>query len=181
MMMGEAKSLGPLPQRIVVMGVCGCGKTTVGESLSRALGFLFRDGDELHPKANVDKMSAGTPLTDDDRWPWLALVGQALADPPSIIGCSALKRSYRDTINREAGGPVAYLHLAGSRAVIERRMGAREGHFMPTSLIDSQFAALEPPAADEWSVTVDIDQSLPDLLDAAIAGLTRLGASPQHA
>lgn len=151
----------------------------MGEGLSERLGMPFRDGDDLHPKANVEKMSAGIPLTDEDRWPWLALVGRAIGSPPLIIGCSALKRAYRDIICREAGGPVAFLHLSGNRAVIESRMGAREGHFMPTSLIDSQFAALEPPAEEEWSVTVNIDQSLPDLFDAAIEGLVVLGNSPQ--
>ncbi|MEM9677690.1 MAG: gluconokinase [Pseudomonadota bacterium] len=167
-----------VPARIVVMGVCGCGKTTVGEALAERLGVPFRDGDDLHPKANVEKMSAGTPLTDEDRWPWLALVGRALADAPRIIGCSALKRSYRDAIAEAAGGPVAFLHLSGTRAVIESRMGARQGHFMPTSLIDSQFAALEPLSADEWSVTVNIDQSLPSLLDVAADGLHALGSTP---
>ncbi|MEO0545903.1 MAG: gluconokinase [Pseudomonadota bacterium] len=166
-----------VPPRIVVMGVCGCGKTTVGEALSERLGVPFRDGDDLHPKANVERMSAGTPLTDEDRWPWLALVGRALADAPRIIGCSALKRSYRDAIAEAAGGPVAFLHLSGTRAVIESRMGARQGHFMPTSLIDSQFAALEPLGADEWSVTVNIDQSLPSLLDVAADGLHALGST----
>ncbi len=158
-----------LPRRIVLMGVAGSGKSTVGEALARQTGATYRDGDDLHPAANIAKMSRGEPLTDEDRWPWLTLVGQALAEAPTplIIGCSALKRSYRDHIRSTAGGPVVFVHLSGSRKVIEGRMGARTGHFMPTSLLDSQFATLEPPQADEHAVTVDIDQPL----DALVADI----------
>ena len=148
------------------MGVAGCGKTTVGERLAEATGFRFIDGDRLHPQANIDKMSAGIPLTDDDRRPWLETVGDTLAraDGPMIVGCSALKRSYRDIIRARAGGPVTFVHLAGSRQLIGERMTARTGHFMPPALLDSQFAALEPPAADEEAVTVDIARPLDDTI-----------------
>ncbi len=161
--------------RMVIMGVAGCGKSSVGAALSARNGVPYRDGDDLHPPANVAKMAAGHPLTDDDRWPWLDLVAQALAkDAPLMIGCSALKRSYRDRIRLGAEGPVLFVHLSGSRAVIEARMAARKGHFMPVSLLDSQFAALEPPAPDEWHLTVDIDQSL----DAIVGQIMANGAAP---
>ena len=154
------------------MGVAGCGKSSVGVALAAALGLPYRDGDDLHPAENVAKMAAGVPLTDADRAPWLADVGAALAhDAPLIIGCSALKRRYRDQIRATAGGAVTFVHLAGSRAVIEARMAARQNHFMPVSLLDSQFAALEPPLPDEPSLTVDIDQPLDRVVDEIVAGL----------
>ncbi len=150
------------------MGVAGCGKTAVGIALSAATGIPYRDGDELHPTANVAKMRRGEPLTDEDRWPWLARVGQALTQAPMIIGCSALKRRYRDLITAEAGAPVTFIHLSGSRDLIAARMNARTGHFMPPSLLESQFAALEPPAPDENAFAVSIDQSLESIVAAII-------------
>ena len=107
--------------RLVVMGVAGCGKSAVGAALAAAMALAFRDGDDLHPAENIAKMSMGHPLTDADRWPWLSLVGQALAPGALIIGCSALKRGYRDFIAQKAGVPVTFVHLAGSRAVIDAR------------------------------------------------------------
>lgn len=152
---------GILPQRMVIMGVAGCGKSSVGAALAAAIGASYADGDDLHPAANITKMTRGEPLTDQDRWPWLAAVGQALArGDHRIIGCSALKRSYRDKITAEAGGPVTFIHLDGTYALIKARMDARTGHFMPPSLLVSQFATLEPPGADEDAVRVDIDQSM---------------------
>ncbi|WP_377298261.1 gluconokinase [Rhizobium sp. SGZ-381] len=158
----ESQRLSDATQRLVLMGVAGSGKSSVGEALAGKIGARYFDGDDLHPKANIEKMSRGEALNDDDRWPWLTLVGEALAkaDGRLIIGCSALKRIYRDHIRAKAEGPVIFVHLSGSRAVISARMGARTDHFMPTTLLDSQFAALEPPAADEHAITVDIDQSL---------------------
>lgn len=142
--------------RVVVMGVSGCGKSSVGEALGRLLDVPYFDGDDLHPAENVAKMAAGMPLTDDDRWPWLDRVAAALAERASVIvGCSALKRAYRDRIRAGAGGPVRFVHLAGSRAVIEDRMAGRTGHFMPAALLDSQFATLEPPGPDE-ALTLDV-------------------------
>ena len=154
-------------RRIVLMGVAGCGKSAVGAALAARLGATYLDGDDLHPQANIDKMSRGEALTDEDRWPWLTLVGQKLAAPDGILilGCSALKRRYRDHIRKEAGAPVLFVHLAGSRKLIATRMAARAGHFMPASLIDSQFAALEPPGPDENAVTVDIDRPLERIVD----------------
>ncbi len=140
--------------------------------MAARLGASYVDGDDLHPQANIAKMSRGEPLSDDDRWPWLTLVGRALAgDGVRIIGCSALKRRYRDQIRQEAGGPVTVIHLAGSQAVIAARMASRTGHFMPTGLLTSQFAALEPPGTGEDAVTVDIGQPFDAVIDAIVAGL----------
>jgi gluconokinase len=151
-----------MKRMIVIMGVAGCGKTTVGERLADATGFAFVDGDRLHPRANIEKMSMGQPLTDEDRWPWLAAVGNtlALSDRSIIIGCSALRRAYRDRIRAYAGGPVTFVYLAGTRELIGRRMRDRKGHFMPPSLLDSQFAALEPPSAAENAIVIDVARQL---------------------
>ena len=158
-----------MTRRLVIMGVSGCGKSSVGARLAARLGLNYRDGDDLHPPENVAKMRAGMPLTDADRWPWLDRVGQVfLAEAPVIVGCSALKRAYRDRIRTAAGGPVTFVHLAGSQEVIAARMALRQGHYMPLSLLDSQFAALEPPAAEE-AITVSIDQPL----EALVADILR--------
>ena len=158
-----------MTRRVVIMGVSGCGKSSVGAGLAARLGLNYRDGDDLHPPENVAKMRTGMPLTDGDRWPWLDRVGQVLlADAPVIVGCSALKRVYRDRIRTAAGGPVTFVHLAGSQEVIAARMALRQGHYMPLSLLDSQFAALEPPAAEE-AITVSIDQPL----EAIVADILR--------
>ncbi|MEH6774514.1 MAG: gluconokinase [Cereibacter changlensis] len=157
--------------RLVLMGVAGSGKTSVGQALAARIGIAYRDGDDLHPPGNIARMARGEPLTDEDRWPWLARVGQALAaEEALILGCSALKRAYRDRI-RDAAGEVIFVHLSGSRRVIAARMRAREGHFMPASLLDSQFAALEPPGPDEASVTVDIDQPVEAVVSDILRGL----------
>ena len=163
----------PRSDRLVLMGVAGCGKSSVGAALSARIGLPYRDGDDLHPAANVAKMRRGDPLTDEDRWPWLEMVGQELVKTPMIIGCSALKRRYRQRISETSGQPVTFVHLSGSREVIEARMQARKGHFMPSSLLDSQFAALEPPAADENAVTVDIDQPLAAIVDSIVTALAK--------
>ena len=158
-----------MTRRLVIMGVSGCGKSSVGARLAARLGLNYRDGDDLHPPENVAKMRAGLPLTDADRWPWLDRVGQVLlAEAPVIVGCSALKRAYRDRIRTAAGGPVTFVHLDGSQEVIAARMALRQGHYMPLSLLDSQFAALEPPAAEE-AITVSIDQPL----EAIVADILR--------
>ncbi len=148
---------------MVVMGVSGCGKSSVGEGLSARLGIPYYDGDDLHPVENVAKMRAGVPLTDVDRWPWLDRVAQVLAEnAPVIVGCSALKRVYRDRIR--TAGKVTFVHLVGSRDLIAGRMAERKGHYMPLTLLDSQFAALEPPGPEE-AVSVSIDQTLPQIVD----------------
>ncbi len=152
--------------RLVIMGVSGCGKSSVGEALSQRLGIPYRDGDDLHPVANVEKMRAGQPLTDEDRWPWLDRVAAVLAtQAPVIVGCSALRHAYRDRLRAGAGGRLQFVHLSGSRDLIAGRMALRTGHYMPPSLLDSQFAALEPPGPEE-ALTIHIDQPLPALIDA---------------
>jgi len=163
------------PPLIVVMGVSGSGKTTIGRLLARRLGVPFADADDLHPAANVAKMAAGHPLTDEDRWPWLALVGATLSKAEGtglVIACSALKRVYRDAILR-AEPRARFVDLEGSRALLESRVGHRVGHFMPVSLLDSQLATLEPLATDEPGVSVDLDTHVTpdDLVNAAIREL----------
>jgi len=160
-----------IPARLVIMGVAGCGKSSVGAALAERLAVPYRDGDDLHPEENVRKMRGGVPLTDADRWPWLDRVARVLREEaPIILGCSALKRSYRDRIRAGAGGPVTFIHLSGSRDLIAARMAQRSGHYMPLSLLDSQFAALEPPGPEE-AITVDIALDLPDLVTAVLARL----------
>lgn len=157
--------------RIVIMGVAGCGKSSVGAALSARLGIPYRDGDDLHSAEAVEKMRAGVPLTDSDRWPWLDRVAGVLAaEAPVIVGCSALRHAYRDRIRAGADGPVRFVHLTGAREVIAARMAARTGHYMPTTLLDSQFATLEVPGPEE-ALAVEIDQPLPALVDTI---LTRL-------
>ena len=153
------------------MGVSGCGKSSVGEALGRQLGIPYRDGDDLHESEAVRKMRLGVPLTDADRWPRLDRVAGVLAgDAPVIVGCSALRRVYRDRIRAGAGGAVTFVHLAGSREVIAGRMAARTGHYMPPSLLDSQFATLEAPGPDE-AVTVDIALPLAEVVATVLARL----------
>jgi gluconokinase len=157
--------------RMVIMGVSGCGKSSVGAAVAARLGLVYRDGDDLHPAANVARMRAGLALRDEDRWPWLDRVAQVLAsEAPVVVGCSALKRAYRDRLRAGAGGPVTFVHLAGSREVIAARMAMRQGHYMPLSLLDSQFAALEPPGPEE-ALTVSIDQPLGTIVDQIMVSL----------
>ena len=159
--------------RLVIMGVSGCGKSSVGVGLATELGLIYRDGDDLHPLENVAKMRAGVALNDADRWPWLDRVGWILkTQAPVVVGCSALKRAYRDRIRAAAGGSVCFVHLAGSKDVIAGRMAQRQGHYMPLSLLDSQFAALEPPGAEEKAISVSIDQPLNAMVAAIMRHLT---------
>ncbi|WP_242530526.1 gluconokinase [Nocardioides aromaticivorans] len=147
---------------IVVMGVSGSGKSTVGAALAQRLGVPFEDADDLHPAANIAKMSAGIPLDDDDRHPWLETIGEWLATHDGdggVISCSALKRSYRDQLRAHAARAV-FVHLHGTREVIARRQASRPGHFMPASLLDSQFDTLEQLADDEAGVVIDVDQTV---------------------
>ncbi|WP_125609640.1 gluconokinase, GntK/IdnK-type [Specibacter cremeus] len=157
------------------MGVSGCGKTTIGALVAHELGLPFIDGDSLHPVANVAKMAAGTPLDDDDRRPWLAMVGHELASTGGglVVACSALKRGYRDAIRAQAPGTV-FVHLDGSRDVLGARLEGRSGHFMPTALLDSQLATLEPLGADESGTVVDIAARVAEVVGAAVVGLGSL-------
>ena len=162
--------------KIVVMGVTSTGKSLIGSRLAEALGGRFVDGDDLHPRSNVEKMARGEPLDDTDRAPWLDRIGAALAEDDGgaiVIACSALKRSYRDRI-RAAAGPTTFVHLTGRRDLIAARMAEREGHFMPVSLLESQIATLEPPGADEAVVSLDIDRAPDHVVDRALADLERL-------
>ncbi len=157
---------------VVVMGVASCGKTTIGEALAGYFSVPFTEGDKLHSPANVAKMSAGIPLTDEDRWPWLAQVGAALQGTSGhIVSCSALKHSYRKAIQSAAGRSIKFIHLHGSVDVLQQRIANRKGHFMPPSLLASQLATLEMPSADEAAVTIDIDQTTDDIVKAAVAFL----------
>ena len=163
---------------VVVMGVSGCGKTSVAEGLAASLGAAFIEGDSLHPAVNVDKMSHGIALTDEDRWPWLDTVGRAMADVLAgngsvVVSCSALKKAYRDRLRSSAGGKLAFVFLKGSRELLMSRMAAREGHFMPVSLLDSQLATLEDPSCEAGVVTVDIDASIDAIVASALGGLSR--------
>jgi carbohydrate kinase (thermoresistant glucokinase family) len=164
------------PLAIVVMGVSGCGKSTVGELLATRLQSDFLDADDLHPAANKAKMAGGTPLTDEDRWPWLAVVGAAMkaetdAGRSIVMACSALRHVYRDALRAAAAGPVFFVHLHGTRELLESRLGARHGHFMPSSLLDSQLATLEPLGADERGVVLDIADNPESLVADAVAAV----------
>jgi carbohydrate kinase (thermoresistant glucokinase family) len=148
------------PMVVVVMGVSGSGKTTVAKLLAETSGWQFQEGDTLHPPENVKKMSAGIPLTDADRLPWLRKIAEVIdgwraRGESGVVTCSALKRSYRDIIIGDRP-EVRLLYLKGSPDLIRRRMAARHGHFMPTTLLDSQFSILEEPSPDENPIVVDI-------------------------
>lgn len=164
---------------VVVMGVSGSGKSTIGAALALRLGVPFLDADDYHPPANVDKMSRGVPLTDGDRWPWLGALGEAMraqADTVGgvISGCSALKRVYRQRLMEAVGLPLLFLVLDGSRETLFRRMSARTDHYMPPSLLDSQLADLERPADDEPALVLSIEQDVDSLVDEALAALAPL-------
>jgi len=152
---------------IVVMGVSGSGTSTVGAALAQRLRVPFADADDFHPPANIAKMTAGQPLDDDDRYPWLEAIGEWLAKhcgDGGVMSCSALKRTYRDQLRRHCEG-VEFLHLAGTPEVIGRRQASRPGHFMPASLLVSQFATLEPLGPDESGIAIDVDQDIDSIVD----------------
>jgi carbohydrate kinase (thermoresistant glucokinase family) len=178
-MAASPQSPEPFTGAVVVMGVASCGKTTIGEALARRLGARFVEGDSLHAESSVAKMTRGEALTDDDRWPWLARVGESLrGGGAAIASCSALKRSYRDAIARAAERPVSFIHLHGARALLTERIAARKGHFMPPSLLDSQLATLEKPESAERAITLDIAAPPDDIVAAAEAFLRK---RPNHA
>jgi carbohydrate kinase (thermoresistant glucokinase family) len=160
---------------VVVMGVSGSGKTTVARGLARKRGWTLLEGDQFHPPANIAKMKAGTPLTDEDRWPWLRAIAakedELLAGGQSaVVACSALKRAYRDILIADRPDTVL-VYLRGSKDLIAERMKARKDHFMPPALLDSQFATLEEPGPDEHPIVVDIDGSVESVTQEAIRQL----------
>ena len=156
---------------LLVMGVAGCGKTTIGRLLANHLGCRYLEGDDFHPPANIDKMRRQVPLEDADRWPWLDRIAAEIAKPEdAVLACSALKRAYRDRLRR--GAPdLQLIFLRGTAEQVRARMAVRPAHFMPISLLDSQFAALEPPGAEEGPITLDIDAGPDKLLEAIMKRL----------
>lgn len=169
---------------IVVMGVSGSGKSTIAAMLAARLGWTYEDGDWFHPRANVEKMHAGVPLTDEDRWPWLHAIAAAIDDARRcashvVIACSALKRAYRDIL-RDGRKDVRFVYLKGDQKLIAHRMSLREGHFMPPSLLNSQFAALEEPGRDENPIVVSIDAHPRAVVDTILAGLADDAVSAEH-
>jgi gluconokinase len=163
------------PPMVVLTGVAGSGKTTVGAMLAGKLGWVYAEADDFHPKANLEKMAAGHPLTDADRWPWLEAIGRWIdarraAHEPGVVSCSGLKRAYRDVLRR--GRPnVRMVLLNGSRELLERRLLARHGHFMKATMLDSQLADFEPPAPDEGVLVVSIDATPPEIVDTILRAL----------
>jgi len=159
---------------IVVMGTTGCGKSTVGAALAKKLAASYFEGDDYHTAHNKNKMAEGTPLTDDDRWPWLRTLGEAMqvATGKTVASCSSLKRSYRDFITKHANEPVLFVHLHGSKELLSARLAARQNHFMNNNLLDSQLETLEPPQSDEFSFSVDIDTHVSDILDKIVKTIT---------
>jgi gluconokinase len=164
-----------IPCALVVMGVSGSGKTTVADKLAQRLGWTFEDGDRFHPASNVAKMSAGHPLTDEDRWPWLRAIADEIdrvceAGEHAVIACSALKRAYREILVH-GRSDVRIVFLEGTQELIAGRLAARKGHFMPPGLLDSQFRTLEPPGGNENPVTVSIDASVDTIVDDIVIQL----------
>jgi gluconokinase len=163
------------PCALVVMGVSGSGKSTIAEYLATRLGWRYVDGDLFHPPANVAKMSAGHPLTDEDRWPWLRAIAAeidrlAAAGTRAVVACSALKRAYRNILVH-GRDDIRIVFLDGTQDLIAKRLAARKGHFMPPGLLDSQFRTLEPPRPSERPVTVSIDASVDGIADNIVRQL----------
>ncbi|MGX5665202.1 gluconokinase [Rhizobium daejeonense] len=158
------------------MGVSGCGKSSVGALLAERLGLAFIEGDSLHPAGNVAKMAQGIPLTDEDRWPWLETIGTLMAEARNsgkgiVVSCSALKSIYRDRLRQATSGRLSFVFLEGTPELLLSRMGARRGHFMPVSLLESQLRTLEVPTGEPGVVTVSIDASVDAIVDRALEAL----------
>jgi gluconokinase len=168
------------PRHVVVMGISGSGKTTIATRLAEQLGWTFAEADDFHPETNITKMASGTPLTDEDRWPWLEsmknwMTAQALSGRSTVVTCSALRRSYRDVLTK-AQGSVLFVHLLGETDLILERMRTRSGHFMPQSLLPSQISTLEPLEADEQGVRIT-NTGTPDEVTAEVIARLDLHSS----
>jgi len=171
---------GEMPCALVVMGVSGSGKSTIGEKLAQRLGWSYEDGDRFHPPSNVAKMSAGQPLTDEDRWPWLRAIADEIdrvceAGEHAAIACSALKRAYRGVLVH-GRNDVRIIYLKGTQELIASRLAQRKGHFMPPGLLASQFKTLEPPGPDENPVTVSIEAPVETIVDEIVRQLGQSAA-----
>jgi len=176
-----AGDVGATPCALIVMGVSGSGKSTVGDTLAKRLGWLYEDGDKFHPASNVAKMAAGHPLTDEDRWPWLRAIAAEIdrlsaAGLRSVIACSALRRVYRDILVH-GRADIRLVYLNGTQALIAERLSRRKGHFMPQGLLASQFKTLEPPTADERPVTVSINAPVKKIVEEILRQLDLKPAS----
>lgn len=176
--MAETKPIAP--RAIIVMGVSGCGKSSVGALLAERLGLAFVEGDSLHSAGNVAKMAQGVPLTDEDRWPWLETIGALMAEALDrgegiVVSCSALKRVYRDRLRQATSDRLSFVFLEGTPELLLSRMGARTGHFMPVTLLESQLRTLEVPTGEQGVITVNIDASVETIVDRALKELTVIG------
>lgn len=184
-MSGPVQPARGTPVQLVVIGVAGSGKTTVARALAHRLGCPFADADDLHPPANVAKMSAGIPLTDEDRWPWLDAIAawiraRAAAGETAVVTCSALKRAYRDVLRASSSGAL-FVHLTGAPALLAARIGGRHGHFMAPSMLESQLATLEPLAPDEPGFAVDVTPPPDAIADAVLERLRAPTPDPRTA
>jgi gluconokinase len=175
----------PIPAVVIVMGVSGCGKSTIGALLAARLRWEFQDADWFHPASNIDKMHSGIPLTDEDRWPWLDAVAASIdttrrSGGHAVVACSALKRSYRDVLIGERFD-VRLVYLKGDETLIARRMAARHEHFMPRSLLHSQFQALEEPGADENPIIVSIEPQPREIVAQILSAMNMVeGVLPEQ-
>jgi gluconokinase len=165
---------------VVMMGVCGTGKTSVGQIIASRMGWTFIEGDDLHPATNREKMASGTPLTDADRWPWLDRIADRMRDidqagGSAVVACSALRQVYRDRLCK-SGARVIFLHLTGDASLIRQRMENRSGHYMPPGLLDSQLATLEPALPGETLHQIDISGTVEGIAGAAIRSLSGVSA-----
>ncbi|MCX7303859.1 MAG: gluconokinase [Hyphomicrobiales bacterium] len=171
----DTGAVAPSPLIVIVMGVSGSGKSVIGAALAEAIGARFAEADRFHPPENINRMSAGMPLRDEDRWGWLDAIAIEISDAERagetlVVTCSALKRIYRDRL-RLASRDIRFVYLAIDRDTAAARVAARKGHFMPASLIDSQYADLHPPAADENAATIDASKDPAEVLADAVAAL----------
>ena len=165
---------------VVVMGVCGCGKSTIAKAVASQLQLPFLEGDDFHPASNIKKMSDAIGLSDEDRWPWLDILGAAIQKNSSaenggvIASCSALKRSYRERLSNASGVPILYVYLDGSRETLLKRLKSRRNHYMPSSLLDSQLDTLEKPENDELALTDSIEKSIDEIVEEVLLKITSM-------